>query len=69
MEHSVVVVGGGSGTRMQSDIPKQFLRIAGKPIVVWSLQKFTAFNPDIEAILVLPPGQFEIWEEIIAEFP
>ncbi len=69
MKHSVVVVGGGSGTRMQSDIPKQFIRIAGKPLIVWSLQKFTAFDPEIEAVLVIPPGQLHFWQEITQDFP
>ena len=49
-----VIVAAGSGSRMQSDIPKQFLPIGSKPILYYTIQKFLAFSVDLQVIVVLP---------------
>ena len=54
---------------MQSPIPKQFLRLHGKPVVLHSISAFAEFDPSIRVILVLPAGQFTLWEKVAAEFP
>lgn len=54
---------------MQSPVPKQFLKLHGKPVVLYSISAFAEFDPNITIILVLPGGQFEMWEKIKAEFP
>ncbi len=56
MKKYVVIVAGGTGTRMGSAIPKQFLQIGGKPILVHSINKFLKAFPDIHIILVLHPS-------------
>lgn len=58
---SVVIVAGGTGSRMQSETPKQFLELAGKPVIIWTIEKFRAFDPDIKIILVLPESHLIIW--------
>ena len=52
---------------MQSPIPKQFLKLDGKPVILHSIQAFTNYNPEITIILVLPADQFELWEKIKQE--
>ncbi len=69
MKHAVVIVAGGSGKRMQSDLPKQFIVIHGKPVVLWTLEKFRNFDPEIECVLVLPASFMRHWEEITGNFP
>lgn len=62
MKYSIIVAG-GSGSRMKSDIPKQFLSIGGKPIIIITLEKFLSIN-DNTVILVLPKSSFEYWEQL-----
>ncbi len=58
-----IIVAGGSGTRMKSEIPKQFLLLNGKPILVHTVEKFLQV-PDIQLIIVLPKNDIEYWHEI-----
>lgn len=52
MKNYVVLLAGGSGKRMQAQVPKQFLEIEGKPIIVYSIENFQR-NPHIEEILIV----------------
>jgi len=61
MKKFVLIVAGGSGTRMGTDIPKQFLEIGRKPILMHTIQVFYDFDPECELILVLPEEQQEYW--------
>ena len=69
MKRYVIVVAAGRGSRMQSPVPKQFLKLNGKPVVLHSMAAFAEFDPTITIILVLPVNQFVHWEKIAAEFP
>ena len=53
MKRYAVIVAGGKGLRMGSDRPKQFLEIGGKPILRHTIERFLAFDPDIELIVLL----------------
>lgn len=59
---------GGSGMRMNSPVPKQFLRLDGKPILLHSINKFLDADPNIEIILVLVQEYLKFWEALCAEF-
>ncbi|HNP99821.1 MAG TPA: 2-C-methyl-D-erythritol 4-phosphate cytidylyltransferase [Bacteroidia bacterium] len=59
-----IVVAGGSGSRMKSDIPKQFLEIGKKPVLLLTLEHIRAYDPDVRIILVLPDDQKDRWEKI-----
>lgn len=63
----MIIVAAGRGSRMQSPIPKQFLKLDGKPVLIHSIQAFAAYDPNINIILVLPADQFETWNKIAAE--
>lgn len=58
-----IIVAGGSGSRMKSEIPKQFLPLAGKPILLHTVEKFLQI-PDIQLIIALPKNDIEYWHEI-----
>ena len=64
MKKFIIIVAGGSGSRMGSEIPKQFLELAGKPVLMHTLQVFSDFDPDSQLILVLPSAQQEFWKEL-----
>lgn len=64
-----VIVAGGTGARMGSAIPKQFLPLVGKPVLYHSIAAFlSAFN-DITIILVLPQGQESNIAPLLSLFP
>ena len=60
----VIIVAGGKGLRMGSDIPKQFLPIGGKPVLMRTLERFREYSPALQIILVLPKAQQEYWKEL-----
>lgn len=63
MKRYAVIVAGGQGVRMGADRPKQFLEIAGKPILQHTIERFLAFDPAIEIIVVLPSAQKQWWRD------
>ena len=59
-----IIVAGGKGERMQMDIPKQFIEIHGKPILMHTLEVFHRYDALVQLILVLPSVQIESWKEL-----
>ena len=57
----VIVTAGGSGTRMGTELPKQFLRLGGKAILQRTLEQFTSAYPDIQILTVLPEDHIIGW--------
>ncbi len=64
-----VIVAGGSGTRMGTATPKQFLLLNGKPIIVHTIEQFLAANAAVEIIVVLPESVMQQWFQIVSHFP
>jgi 2-C-methyl-D-erythritol 4-phosphate cytidylyltransferase len=65
MKKIAVIVAGGSGTRMGSGLPKQFIQVNGKPVLYYTLQTFLNSYSDLQIILVLPPDYTAMGQEII----
>jgi 2-C-methyl-D-erythritol 4-phosphate cytidylyltransferase len=68
MKKIVIIVAGGLGKRMKSDIPKQFILLCGKPILMHTFLKFYYYDPQIEFRLVLPQQAFETWNELCLQY-
>ena len=64
----VIIVAGGKGLRMGSDIPKQFLPIGGKPVLMRTLERFRTYSDDLQIILVLPEAQQDYWRQLCEEY-
>jgi 2-C-methyl-D-erythritol 4-phosphate cytidylyltransferase len=64
----VIVSAGGSGTRMGSGFPKQFMELNGIPVIVHSIRAFREYSPDINIIVVLPDGAVHHWAEIAEKY-
>lgn len=64
----VVVVAGGKGLRMGGDIPKQFLPVAGKPVLMRTLERFRQFDAEIRIFLVLPASHFSYWQQLCSDY-
>lgn len=65
MDKYVVIVAGGSGKRMGTQFPKQFLLVNGKPVLYYTIEAFIKAFDDIKIILVLPLAHLELGKEII----
>ena len=64
MKLYALIVAGGTGERMKSEIPKQFIEIDGKPILMHTIERFLDFDRSIEIITVLPDNQLRFWNEL-----
>ena len=67
MEYALIVAG-GSGSRMQSDIPKQFIEINGLPILMRTINAFHRYSEALKIILVIPEDQFSIWHDLVKRY-
>ncbi|MCJ8165397.1 2-C-methyl-D-erythritol 4-phosphate cytidylyltransferase [Pontibacter sp. E15-1] len=56
-----IIVAGGSGSRMQHELPKQFIEVAGKPILMHTIERFYRYNPEVRLVVVLPQQQLDTW--------
>lgn len=68
MKKNVIIVAGGKGLRMGSDLPKQFIPIGGKPVLMRTIEAFYRFDRDINIILVLPVSHQDYWKSLCQEY-
>ena len=66
MNRFVIIVAGGKGLRMGGELPKQFIPIEGRPVLMRTLDTFHACDSSIQIILVLPRDHQEYWRELCA---
>lgn len=68
MQEYAIIVAGGTGSRMGSDIPKQFLTINGLPVLIHTLKAFRNYSSELSIILVLPANQFDFWQTLCIQY-
>ena len=68
MEKYVLIVAGGMGKRMQMNIPKQFIPIAGKPVLMHTISVFHDFDPKFHIVVVIPKEHIPLWKDLCTEF-
>ena len=68
MKKYAIIVAGGKGLRMGGELPKQFIPIEGRPVLMRTLDTFQACDPDIKIILVLPRDHQPYWQELCREY-
>lgn len=61
---AVILVAGGKGTRMGGTVSKQYLPIAGKPVLMHTLEVFHQLDPNFDLILVIPEQDFSVWKAL-----
>ena len=64
----VIIVAGGKGLRMGGEVPKQFLPVGGKPVLMRTLERFREAMPELQIILVLPKAQQDYWQQLCREY-
>ncbi len=67
MEKAVVIVAGGTGSRMQMDVPKQFISLRGKPVIIYTIEAFQLAFIDISVIIVCHSEYLKELKTIINE--
>ena len=67
-KYSVVIVAGGKGLRVGSAIPKQFLPLAKKPMLMRTINKFYEFDSTIQIVVVLHPDYFTLWNDLCRKY-
>ena len=68
MKEFAVIVAGGTGQRMNSSTPKQFLLLAGEPVLFHTIRAFHSYSKELEIIVVLPGDQRTTWDDLQAEY-
>lgn len=66
MRKTAIIVAGGTGQRMGTVVPKQFLAIEGKTILLHTIDQFVAAFSDINFVIVLPAGYIQEGQDLIA---
>lgn len=64
---TVIITAGGIGRRMRSSLPKQFILVNEKPILMYTIKVFYDFDPKIEILLTLPEDWRNYWEKLLVE--
>lgn len=64
MKKFALIVAGGSGSRMNNNIPKQFIEINGRPVLMHTFDTFFKYDPNLEFILVLPQEHIQLWNSL-----
>ena len=68
LKEYALIVAGGKGTRIKSTLPKQFIELNGKPIVLHTVEAFYRYSKKVTVILVLPEGDFTLWDTLCRKF-
>jgi 2-C-methyl-D-erythritol 4-phosphate cytidylyltransferase len=66
--NAVVIVAGGSGRRMGGPVPKQYMDLEGKPLIIHTLEKFYSYDPGIRVVLVMAKAHRKYWDVIALSF-
>ena len=69
MKVAAIVAAAGLGVRMQRDTPKTYLQLAGKPILIHTLEVFERVSEVHEVLVVVHPEDLEFCEEVIDPYP
>ena len=65
---AVIIVAGGKGLRMEGNIPKQFIVVDGKPILMHTIERFHNFDSTIQLVVVLPKDQHDYWNGLCQQY-
>ena len=68
MTNYCIIVAGGSGSRMGTELPKQFLLIGGIPVLMLTIRNFYEFDPFLQLILVLPEAEIASWKILCRQY-
>jgi len=68
MKRAVIIVAGGKGLRMGTEVPKQFLPLDGVPVLCRTVSRFLEYDPEIAVVLALPENHIGVWKTLSAPY-
>lgn len=68
MDKAVIIVASGKGLRMGGDIPKQFLTVGGRPILMQTIERFHEYDPEMQIIVVLHRNWTDYWRNLCQKY-
>ncbi len=68
MKKYVLIIAGGVGQRMNMDIPKQFIPINGKPVLMHTIARFYEYDKTMDIIVIIPRAHVSLWKDLCVEF-
>jgi 2-C-methyl-D-erythritol 4-phosphate cytidylyltransferase len=68
MKKFAIIVAGGTGSRMKGEVPKQFMLLNGKPVILYSIEAFVKHDPSVWIILVIHAEYLSLWESLSREY-
>ena len=68
MKKSIIITAGGIGKRMESEVPKQFLLLGSKPVLIHTLKQFFDYDPTAQLIITLPKDWINYWKELLTKY-
>lgn len=67
-EQYAIIVAAGSSTRMNLDTPKQYIPVAGLPVLMHTINAFYEYNRKLEIIAVIPESDFRLWDDLCRQY-
>lgn len=67
MSNFLILVAGGRGLRMGSDLPKQFMLLGGEPVIMRTIRRFVEAMPGLGIVVVLHPDYVDMWHRLCEE--
>ena len=67
MNNFLILVAGGQGLRMGSEVPKQFMLLGGRPVIMRTIDRFMEALPDLHVVVVLNPDYVDMWQRLCDE--
>lgn len=68
MTRSFIITAGGIGTRMQANQPKQFIEVAGLPILMHTIRRLHSFDTDAQLLITLPEAHVSTWKSLVDQY-
>lgn len=68
MTNCCIIVAGGNGSRMGTELPKQFLLVGGIPVLMHTIRNFYEFDPSLQLVLVLPEIEIINWKDLCRQY-
>jgi len=68
MKKSIIITAGGIGKRMESELPKQFLLLGSKPVLIHALERFFEYDINAQLIVTLPKDWVNHWKELLTKY-
>jgi 2-C-methyl-D-erythritol 4-phosphate cytidylyltransferase len=68
LQEHIIIVAGGTGKRIKGNIPKQFIEVNGKPLIIYTIAKFFTYNPEIQMCIVVHKDYLQHMNDLLKKY-